>query len=135
MLELDEAYLRTLLYALLVVSVQDLRPNSQDTSAFYLGNIYEVLADPNITRSPTPSPIAKPPTFSPSRNAVWVNTFWFLSLLMSLSCALWATSLHQWARRYLDGAQPARCSPEKRARMRAFFAEGVDKMHIPWAVE
>jgi hypothetical protein len=54
---------------------------------------------------------------------------------MSLSCALWATSLQQWARRYLGRAQPARCSPEKRARMRAFFAEGVDKMHISWAVE
>jgi hypothetical protein len=54
---------------------------------------------------------------------------------MSLTCALWATSLQQWARRYLRRAQPARCSPEKRARMRAFFAEGVNKMHIPWAVE
>ena len=54
---------------------------------------------------------------------------------MSLSCALWATSLHQWARRYIRLTQPARCSPEKRARMHAFFAEGVDKMHIPWAVE
>ena len=54
---------------------------------------------------------------------------------MSLSCALLATSLHQWARRYLRLAQPARCSPEKRARMRAFFANGVEKMHVPWAVE
>ena len=54
---------------------------------------------------------------------------------MSLSCALWATSLHQWARRYIRRTQPSRCNPEKRARMRAFFAEGVDNMHIPWAVE
>ena len=54
---------------------------------------------------------------------------------MSLSCALWATSLHQWARQYLRRSQPARCHPEKRARMRAFYAEGVDSMHIPWAVE
>jgi hypothetical protein len=46
-----------------------------------------------------------------------------------------ATSLHQWARRYIRVAQLARCRPEKRARMRAFFANGVDKMHIPWAVE
>ena len=117
------------------MTVQDLRPNSQDTSAFYLGNIYEVLADPNVTRVPTPSPIAKPPPFSPPRYAVWVNPLWFLSLVMSLSCALWATSLHQWARRYIRLTQPARCSPEKRARMRAFFANGVDEMHIPWAVE
>jgi Family of unknown function (DUF6535) len=54
---------------------------------------------------------------------------------MSLSCALWATLLHQWARRYIRLTQPARCSPEKRARMHAFFAEGIEKMHVPWAVE
>ncbi|KAH9989165.1 hypothetical protein BJV77DRAFT_1172701, partial [Russula vinacea] len=121
--------------ALLAVTVQDLRPNSQDTSAFYLGNIYEVLADPNATRASTPSPVAKPPPFSPPRYAVWVNSLWFLSLVISLTCALLATSLHQWSRRYLRVAQLARRSPEKQARMRAFFAEGVDKMHIPWAVE
>ncbi|KAH9995056.1 hypothetical protein BJV77DRAFT_268927 [Russula vinacea] len=121
--------------ALLGVTVQDLRPNSQDTSAFYLGNIYEVLADPNATRAPIPSPVAEPPRFSPPRYAVWVNLLWFLSLVMSLSCALWATSLHQWARRYIRVTQPARCSPEKRARMRALFANDVEKMHISWAVE
>ena len=113
----------------------DLRPNSQDTSAFYLGNIYGILADPNATRASIPSPIAKPPPFSRPRYAVWVNSLWFLSLVMSLSCALWATSLHQWARRYIRLTQPTRCTPEKRARMRAFFNNGAEKMHIPWAVE
>jgi hypothetical protein len=54
---------------------------------------------------------------------------------MSVSCALWATSLNKWARRYIRLTQPARCSPEKRARLRAFYANGVGKMHIPWAVE
>ena len=117
------------------MTIQDLRPNSQDTSAFYLGNIYEVLADPNATRAPIPSPVAKPPPFTRPRYAVWVNSLWFLSLVMSLSCALWATSLQQWARRYIRLTQPARRTPEKRARMRAFYADGVDKMHIPWAVE
>ena len=117
------------------MTVQDLRPNSQDTSAFYLGNIYEVLADPNATRASIPSPVTKPPPFSRPRYAVWVNSLWFLSLVMSLSCALWATSLHQWARRYIRVTQPARCGPEKRARMRAFYANGVEKMHISWAVE
>jgi hypothetical protein len=117
------------------VTVQDLRPNSQDTSAFYLGNIYQVLADPNVTLPSSPTPVAKPPPFSRPRYAVWVNSLWFLSLVMSLSCALWATSLHQWARRYIRLTQPARCSPEKRARIRAFFANGVDEMHVPWAVE
>ena len=117
------------------MTVQDLRPNSQDTSAFYLANIYQVLADPNVTLPSIPSPVTTPPPFSPPRHVVWVNSLWFLSLVMSLTCALLATSLHQWARRYLRMAQPARCSPEKRARMRAFFANGVEKMHVPWAVE
>ena len=117
------------------MTVLDLKQNSQDTSAFHLGNIYEFLADPNVTRGSLPSRVAKPPPFSPPRHAVWVNLLWFLSLVMGLSCALLATSLHQWARRYIRVTQPARCSPEKRARMRAFFANGVDKMHISWAVE
>jgi hypothetical protein len=102
---------------------------------FYLGNIYQVLADPNTTLSSVPTPVAKPPPFSRPGYAVWVNSLWFLSLVMSLSCALWATSLHQWARRYIRLTQLARCSPEKRARKRAFFANGVDTMHVPWAVE
>src|ERR1700761_8200686 len=121
--------------ALLAVTVQDLRPNSQDTSAFYLGNIYQVLADPNVTPASIPSPVAKPPPFSPPRYAIWVNSLWFLSLVIGLTCALMATSLHQWSRRYISVTQPARCSPEKRARMRAYFSNGVEKMHVPWAVE
>ena len=112
-------------------------PNSLDTSAFYfgLGNIYQVLADANLTRLSTPSPVAKPPSLSPPRYAVWVNSLWFLSLVMSLSSALWATALQQWARRHIHRTQPARCSPEKRERIRAFFVDGVDKMRLPWAVE
>ena len=42
----------------------------------------------------------------------------FLSLVMSLSCALLAASLQRWARRYLYMAQPDQCPPEKRALMR-----------------
>ena len=53
---------------------------------------------------------------------------------MSLTCALLATLLQQWARRYVRITQP-RYSPHKRARIRAFFSEGIDKLHLPWAVE
>jgi hypothetical protein len=57
-----------------------------------------------------------------------------MSLVISLTCALLATSLQQWARRYLKITQ-SRYSPHKRARIRAFFAEGVEKCLLPWAVE
>lgn len=41
-----------------------------------------------------------PAEFSPSRPALWVNSFWFLSLALSLSCILLASSLQRWALRY-----------------------------------
>ncbi|KAH9971338.1 hypothetical protein BGW80DRAFT_454199 [Lactifluus volemus] len=118
--------------ALLAVSIQDLRPNPQDTTAFYLTNIYQLLADPNISHTATP---AIPPPFSPPRYAIWVNSLWFLSLVISLTCALLATLLQQWARRYLTVTQPPHLSPHKRARIRSFFADGVNKFHLPLVVE
>ncbi|KAI0274301.1 hypothetical protein BGY98DRAFT_79872 [Russula aff. rugulosa BPL654] len=123
---------------LLAVSVLDLKPNSQDISAVYLANIYQVLAhaELNITLPPTsipPIPSSEP--FSPRRSAIWVNSLWFLSLVINLTCALLATSLHQWSRRYNRFTHPSRCGPEKRARLRAFFRRGMDKMYLPLTVE
>ncbi|KAI9449960.1 hypothetical protein BJY52DRAFT_209603, partial [Lactarius psammicola] len=100
---------------------------------FYLANIYQTLADPNQSNISSSLP-ATPPTFNAPNSAVWVNALWFLSLVISLTCALLATLLQQWARRYLKVTQP-RYSPHKRARIRAFFFEGVDKLLLPWAVE
>jgi len=117
--------------AFVAVSVQDLKPSSQDISAFYLANIYQILNGSQIVIPPS---LSDPSTFSPPTSAVWVNSLWFLSLVISLTCALLATLLQQWARRYMRVTQK-RYSPHKRARIRAFFAEGVDKLHLPWAVE
>jgi hypothetical protein len=46
-----------------------------------------------------------------------------------------ATSLEQWARRYLRITQPAHDRPQIQAQSRAFFANGVEKFRLPWAVE
>ena len=121
------------------MSVQDLRQSPQANSEFHLGNIYHILANQSSNVSPTgtstPSPVAQPPTFSPPKYAIWVNSLWFLSLVISLTGALLATLLQQWARQYIRLTQPEQCSMEKRARIRAFFADGVDKMGLPRAVE
>jgi Family of unknown function (DUF6535) len=118
------------------MSVQDLRPRSRDDSAFYLQSIYQLLANPNAYDASNPPPfVVTPPAFSPPLYAVWVNSLWFLSLAISLTSALLATLLHQWTRRYVTIAQPIHGSPHKRARIRAFFANGVDKLHLPWVVE
>jgi hypothetical protein len=115
------------------VLIQDIRENPQDTSNFYLANIYQTITDPNNSNISS-SPPASPPPFSPPNSAVWVNALWFLSLVISLTCALLATLLQQWARRYLKITQ-SHYSPHKRARIRAFFAEGVEKCLLLWAVD
>ena len=112
------------------MSIQDLQQNPQDTSNFYLAHIYHATINPNGSSSLP----ASPPPFTPPNYAVWVNALWFLSLVISITCALLATLLRQWARRYLKVTQP-RYNPHKRARIRAFFAEGIDKFLLPWAVE
>ncbi|KAF8272066.1 hypothetical protein EI94DRAFT_414697 [Lactarius quietus] len=123
--------------SLISVSLQDIQPNSQDTSNFYLANIYQTLADPdrsNVSSSfPSPPPLS-PPSFTPPTSAIWVNALWFMSLVTSITCALLATMLQQWARRYLSVTQP-HYSIAKRARIRAFFAEGVDKFVLLWVAE
>ena len=107
------------------MSIQDLRPDPQDKPTFYLGNIYQLLADTNVSRPSIPSTVAEPPPFSPPRYAIWVNVLWFSSLVISLSSALLATLFQQWSRRYLMLSQPLG-DPLKRARHRQFFFGGVD---------
>ncbi|KAH9057266.1 hypothetical protein EDB87DRAFT_1686549 [Lactarius vividus] len=119
--------------SLISVSIQDIRQNPQDTSNFYLANIYQTISDPNRFNTSSSLPTS-PPEFSPPNYAVWVNSLWFLSLAISLTCALLATLLQQWARKYLKVTQP-RYSPHKRARIRTFFFEGVEKFFLPWSVE
>jgi hypothetical protein len=54
--------------------------------------------------------------------------------MISITCALLATLLQQWAQRYLKVTQP-RLSLHKQARIRSFFAEGVEKSFLPLVVE
>ncbi|KAI0247178.1 hypothetical protein BJV78DRAFT_1157378 [Lactifluus subvellereus] len=121
--------------ALVAATVVDLKQNPQDTPAFYLENMYklQVLADPNISRPFIPSTPTQPPPFSPPKYVIWVNSLWFLSLAISLTCAMLATMPQQWARRYLRATQPPRyTSPHRRARIRTFYADGVDKLRLSW---
>ena len=71
---------------------------------------------------------------SPLSSAVWVNSLWFLSLVISHFCALLATLQQRWARRYL-GLTQLHIAIHKRAHIRSFFAEGVTRFHFHVAVE
>ncbi|KAF8464196.1 hypothetical protein DFH94DRAFT_640273, partial [Russula ochroleuca] len=113
------------LAVLISVSIQGLQPGPQDASAFYLGNIYHLLAN-STTSQPTPS---DPPKFSAPKSAVLVNSLWFLSLLMSLTGAFLAVFIQQWAQSYLQATGERHC-PKDQARIRIFRADGLDKLDL-----
>jgi hypothetical protein len=117
--------------ALLTVSIPDLKPNSQDTSAFYLENIY-LSGIPNVSNTSNPSALAKPPAFSPPRYAIWVNSLWFLSLLLSLFCATAAMLFRDYGLQYISISRSSNYMLEEQARIRAIFANAIrcpDSIH------
>ncbi|KAH9979186.1 hypothetical protein BJV77DRAFT_459175 [Russula vinacea] len=89
------------LATLITGSIRLLVPNSQDISAFYLDNIYRVLAEPNSS-----STVVGAPAFLPPNYAIWVNSLWLSSLAICLTSAFLATLLQQWTRRSIDLTQP-----------------------------
>ena len=72
--------------------------------------------------------------FSPSTSVVFVNSVWFLSLVLSLTCALMSTLLQQWARRYLQMVRQNH-PPEIRAHIREYFYQGARRFGIFGLVE
>jgi hypothetical protein len=124
--------------AFLVAVNQNLQQSPQDTIAFYTAHLYQITAaqagSSNGPILPLPPTLSDPSTFKPSSSTIWVNVLWFLSLIISLTCALIATLLQQWARRYLR-VTGTRRSLDNRARVRAYFAKGVDNLHLRWVVE
>jgi hypothetical protein len=65
---------------------------------------------------------------------VWVNSMWLISLVLSLTSALIATLLQQWARRYVE--MPHRPSePNHRARVRSFVFHGTVFYRMRFAVQ
>lgn len=115
--------------ALLAISVPDIRPNPQDISAIYIQNMFHLLANATTSQSivlPTP---LDPPEFSAPGYAIWVNALWFLSLVMSLTGALLAVLVKQWADSYLRATQE-RQSAQDRVKTREFCANGLKKSRV-----
>jgi hypothetical protein len=71
---------------------------------------------------------------SPSASMVWVNAMWLISLVLSLTSALIATLLQQWARRYVETPKVP-SQPNDRARIRSFLFLGTELYKMRFLVE
>ncbi|KAH9054988.1 hypothetical protein EDB87DRAFT_1814176, partial [Lactarius vividus] len=112
------------------MSYPNLQQDCNVTTQSLLVTISQQLATP-IGTVPAASPCIQSP---PSAPVVFVNSVWFLSLVLSLTCALIATLLQQWARRYLQMIQRNH-APHVRAHIREYFYRGARKFRIFGLVE
>lgn len=120
--------------AFIVESYKKLSSDSGDSEQMVvlLGQISQQLASfANSTYSNTP---ASPKRSKPSTAIITVNVMWLMSLVLSVTSALFATMLQQWARRYIEMPQNPTPASE-RARVRSFLSHGTVKYKMPIAVE
>ncbi|KAH9071518.1 hypothetical protein EDB83DRAFT_253679 [Lactarius deliciosus] len=118
----------------IIESYKQLSHDSGDTTNALLTQISQQLANTsNVTPFAGVGAQNSLP-FKPTASAVRVNVMWFLSLVLSLTCALSATLMQQWARRYQELAR-RRGAPHKRARMRAYIFDGIKGFRMTRAIE
>ena len=117
----------------IIESYQNLSPDSGDATNALLVQISQQLV--NISHGAPLTIITAQGTqpFKPTASAVRVNVYWFLSLILSLTCALSATLMQQWARRYKELAQ-RRGAFHRRGRMRAYIFDGINTFKMARAV-
>jgi hypothetical protein len=123
--------LSTIVGAFIIEFYKKLSPDNAGQTVDLLCQISKQL--PNFPNgSCTTSPI--PSSFSPPASIVWINALWMMSLLLSLTSALFATLLQQWARKYLQ-APKIPSEPKQCARVRSFLFLGTQQHHMYIAVE
>ncbi|KAI9434951.1 hypothetical protein H4582DRAFT_1818035, partial [Lactarius indigo] len=121
--------------SLIAISYPTLQPGPNAAVESLLANISQQLCTTvNCTGFPASPSTQNPSTFSPPALAVFVNSAWFLSLVLSLTCALIATLLQQWARRYRQMIQRNH-PPHVRAHIREYFSRGARRFGIFGLVE
>ncbi|KAF7324507.1 hypothetical protein MKEN_00491400 [Mycena kentingensis (nom. inval.)] len=120
----------TSLSAFIVESYKMLRPDQGDATVLLLSQIsLQLAANANGSSVDLHFPDTDS-RFTPSAASLACNVLWFISLGLSLACALVATLLDQWSREFLHKAN-TRSAPSIRARIFSFLYFGMRrfKMH------
>ncbi|KAJ7659611.1 hypothetical protein DFH06DRAFT_1194726 [Mycena polygramma] len=119
------------LTAFLIESYKTLSPDSGDQTVKLLAQISQQLASGS---NGTTFPISPAPTFTPSSTSLICNALWFISLGLSLTCALIATLLEQWARDFIHRSD-MRSAPLIRARIYAYLYYGMRRFNMHAVVD
>ncbi|KAJ7892648.1 hypothetical protein B0H13DRAFT_2038131 [Mycena leptocephala] len=119
------------LTAFLIESYRTLSPDSGDQTVKLLAQILQQLAS---SSNDSTLPISPPLPFTPSATSLICNALWFISLGLSLACALIATLVEQWARNFLHRAD-MQSSPLIRARIFSYLYYGMKRFNMHLVVD
>ena len=116
------------------LSYPNLHQDPNLTTQSLLAQISQQLSNATVGDASSTAGLSVQSDFVPPISAVFINTAWFLSLVLSLSCALMATLLQHWARRYLHIVQ-RKYEPLHGARVHEYFSRGARRIGIFALVE
>jgi Family of unknown function (DUF6535)/WW domain len=116
---LQTGLLTVAVVTLLTVTIPNLRQDPQETTAFYLTQLFQLQLAAYENRS-TPFIPDQPPTSSPVIFII-TNTFLVICLSLNLFAAMLALLLQQWTRQYLMLTHSPQSNLDDRARMREVF--------------
>ncbi|KAJ7657670.1 hypothetical protein DFH06DRAFT_1408597 [Mycena polygramma] len=123
----EAALFSAILAAFLIESYKTLNSDSGDLTVQLLTQIFDRLN--GTSTHPLPSP-----PFTPPATSLICNALWFISLGLSLACALIATLVQQWAREFLHKAD-MRSAPVIRAHVFSYLYYGMKDFQMHTVVE
>ncbi|KAK7019624.1 hypothetical protein R3P38DRAFT_3554160 [Favolaschia claudopus] len=120
-----------ILTAFLIESYKTLTPDSGDDMKTLLIQISTQLSG---IANGTSVDLPAPESFVPPTSSLVCNLLWFISLGLSLSCALVATLVEQWARDFKYKTE-RHSAPVRRARIFSYLYYGLKRFNVHVVVE
>ncbi|KAJ7800116.1 hypothetical protein B0H14DRAFT_2901053 [Mycena olivaceomarginata] len=114
------------LTAFIIESYKSLVPDTGNMTVDLLSQLSQQL---NAQFNGSHFTVSSSPPFMAPTSALFCNGLWFVSLGLSLTCALLATLVEQWAREFLHKTERVH-SPVRRARVFSFLYYGVSRFGI-----
>ncbi|KAJ7243835.1 hypothetical protein B0H12DRAFT_1130173 [Mycena haematopus] len=114
------------LTAFIIESYKNLVPDTGNMTVDLLSQLSNQLSS---QFNGNPFTVSPPPPFEVPASALLSNGLWFVSLGLSLTCALLATLVEQWAREFMHKTERVH-SPVRRASVFSFLYYGVSRFGL-----
>ncbi|KAK0455697.1 uncharacterized protein EV420DRAFT_1692404, partial [Desarmillaria tabescens] len=111
-----------------VQTSENLQPDYTQLTTTLLAELIAVQRASANGSSPDSVPSSVTNTFVPDNLDVWINTLWYISLLLSLTTALIAVLAKQWLHHYTSVTSG---TAKERARVRQFRYIGLQQWQVP----